>query len=70
MQKEFEFWQNNRAQSYYDPDTGEELFQFYQYRVVMKVPRPESYREDKELVEDIESEGFLRYKILHVVNKQ
>lgn len=48
----------NRMQTYVDPETKEELFNFFQYRVTMKFARPESYREDMELVKDIDNEGF------------
>jgi hypothetical protein len=40
-----------------DPETQEELFQFFQYRATMKFPRPESYREDSELVKGMETDG-------------
>uniref|UniRef100_A0A7E4USK8 Trehalase n=1 Tax=Panagrellus redivivus TaxID=6233 RepID=A0A7E4USK8_PANRE len=55
LEKEYNFWINNRAVPYIDEETGEELFQFFQYRATMKTPRPESYREDMELVKDIDN---------------
>nr|CAD2185743.1 unnamed protein product [Meloidogyne enterolobii] len=47
LEKEQTFWNLNRARSFLDPETKEELFQYYQYRAAMKFPRPESYREDR-----------------------
>lgn len=45
-------------QAYLDPETNEELFNYFQYRVIMKFARPESYREDMELVKDIHNDGI------------
>lgn len=58
FQKEHNFWVTHRAVPYIDEETGEELFQFFQYRATMKTPRPESYREDMELVKDLKTEGI------------
>jgi hypothetical protein len=46
-----------RGRSYIDPETGKELFQYYQYRATMRYPRPESYREDMELVKGLTSDS-------------
>ena len=56
LEKEHNFWLINRMRAYVDPETKEELFNFFQYRVTMKFARPESYREDMELVKDIDNE--------------
>jgi len=56
LEKEYNFWITHRMVPYLDPNTGEELFQFFQYRATMKTPRPESYREDMELVKHLNSE--------------
>ncbi|KAI1717359.1 trehalase domain-containing protein [Ditylenchus destructor] len=57
LEKEHNFWLLHRARSYLDPETKEELFQFFQYRATMKFPRPESYREDVELVKGMETDA-------------
>ena len=57
LEKEHNFWVTHRAVPYIDDETGEELFQFFQYKATMKTPRPESYREDMELVKDLKTEG-------------
>lgn len=71
LEKEQVFWNLNRARSFQDLETKEELFQFYQYRAAMKsaiqfyfnflffsrFPRPESYREDMELVKGLETDA-------------
>lgn len=36
LENEQRFWNLNRARSYLDPETKEELFQYYQYRAAMK----------------------------------
>lgn len=36
LEKEQTFWNLNRARSFLDPETKEELFQYYQYRAAMK----------------------------------
>ncbi|KAK0423623.1 hypothetical protein QR680_008240 [Steinernema hermaphroditum] len=56
LEKEYEFWETHRSQIYHDPETKKELFSYFQYRVNMKTPRPESYREDMELVKDLETD--------------
>ncbi|CAD5208168.1 unnamed protein product [Bursaphelenchus xylophilus] len=50
LEKEYSFWIKNRRQDYYDPKTNQTLFHYFQYKVHMRFPRPESYREDMELV--------------------
>ncbi|KAI6192146.1 Trehalase [Aphelenchoides bicaudatus] len=52
LEKEFEFWNQRRNVSV---QVGSESYQMYQYRAESNVPRPESYREDVELVKDVES---------------
>ncbi|KAI6174947.1 Trehalase [Aphelenchoides bicaudatus] len=49
LEKEFNFWMNNRMQSWADPKTNQTLFHFFQYKAKTRVPRPESYREGKQL---------------------
>ncbi|CAK5079789.1 unnamed protein product [Meloidogyne enterolobii] len=73
LEKEQTFWNLNRARSFLDPETKEELFQYYQYRAAMKFgffylvfkiifsffsrfPRPESYREDMEMVKGLNTD--------------
>ncbi|VDD96909.1 unnamed protein product, partial [Enterobius vermicularis] len=56
LEKEYRFWLSQRSQSWFD-ESSEEKFQFFQYRVKMKTPRPESYREDMELVKDIQKQA-------------
>lgn len=48
MEKEYLFWLSNRATPY--EVKGKEIFKYYRYAVKMKTPRPESWREDRELV--------------------
>ena len=48
LEKEYGFWVSNRATPYIQK--GVEMFKYFQYKVNMKTPRPESYREDMELV--------------------
>jgi hypothetical protein len=36
LEKEQRFWNLNRARSFLDPETKQELFQYYQYRAAMK----------------------------------
>lgn len=57
LEKEYTFWLNNRASTYTNETTGEEMFLYFQYRAAMKFPRPESYREDMELVHGLENES-------------
>jgi alpha,alpha-trehalase len=56
LEKEHNFWVTHRAVPYIDEDSGLELFQFFQYKATLKTPRPESYREDMELVKDLKTE--------------
>nr|CAD2185742.1 unnamed protein product [Meloidogyne enterolobii] len=56
LKKEQTFWNLNRARSFLDSETKEELFQYYQYRAAMKFPRPESYREDMERVKGLNTD--------------
>uniref|UniRef100_A0A914LRC5 Trehalase n=1 Tax=Meloidogyne incognita TaxID=6306 RepID=A0A914LRC5_MELIC len=53
LKKEQTFWNLNRARSFLDSETKEELFQYYQYRAAMK---PESYREDMERVKGLNTD--------------
>lgn len=55
LEKEYEFWVKNRQGWFKDKD-GEKRFPYYQYKAKLKVPRPESYREDFELAEHLETE--------------
>ncbi|PAV62606.1 hypothetical protein WR25_26434 [Diploscapter pachys] len=55
LEKEYQFWVSHRSTMHYDAN-GTFSFPFYQYKATLKVPRPESYREDYELVNDIEKE--------------
>lgn len=57
LEKEMKFWNLHRARSYLDSETKQELFQYYQYRAAMKFPRPESYREDMELVKGLSTDA-------------
>lgn len=50
LEKEFQFWLNKRSTPVKDQTTDEELFHYFQYRATLRRPRPESYREDLELV--------------------
>lgn len=54
LEKEYKFWLMQRARSYYD-ESEIEKFQFFQYRATVKAPRPESYREDMDLVKNLTS---------------
>ncbi|KAH7724867.1 alpha,alpha-trehalase [Aphelenchoides avenae] len=56
LEKEYTFWLNNRASTYVNETTGEEMFLYFQYRASLKFPRPESYREDMELVHGLDNE--------------
>ncbi|VDM67202.1 unnamed protein product, partial [Strongylus vulgaris] len=49
LEKEFLFWINKRSSMYFGED-GKEKFPYYQYKARLQMPRPESYREDFELV--------------------
>lgn len=50
LEKEFQFWLHKRSTPVKNQTTGEELFRYFQYRATLRRPRPESYREDLELV--------------------
>ncbi|KAM3721955.1 Trehalase [Dirofilaria immitis] len=54
LEKEYNFWILQRAQSLHDEKYGVNI-SFFQYRASMKTPRPESYREDLELAKDLHS---------------
>ncbi|KHJ97753.1 alpha,alpha-trehalase [Oesophagostomum dentatum] len=54
LEKEYLFWINKRSQMYVGED-GKEKFPIYQYRATLHVPRPESYREDFELVHHLKN---------------
>lgn len=56
LEKEYSFWLSQRAQSWFN-NSSNEKFQYFQYRVKMKTPRPESYREDMELVKDLSTQA-------------
>ncbi|TKR96298.1 hypothetical protein L596_010340 [Steinernema carpocapsae] len=56
LEKEYEFWETQRSSPFLDPETKKEKFPYFQYRVLMKTPRPESYREDMELVRHLDTE--------------
>uniref|UniRef100_A0A0M3I3U5 Trehalase n=1 Tax=Ascaris lumbricoides TaxID=6252 RepID=A0A0M3I3U5_ASCLU len=56
LEKEYNFWLMQRARPFYD-ESENEKFQFFQYRAHMKTPRPESYREDMDLVRNITSDA-------------
>ncbi|KAF8365850.1 tre-1 [Pristionchus pacificus] len=55
LEKEYQFWMGHRATPFLDED-GNEKFPFFRYRATIKTPRPESYREDMELVREINNE--------------
>lgn len=61
LEKEYNFWLMQRARPFYD-ESENEKFQFFQYRAHMKTPRPESYREDMDLVRNITSDGLFFFK--------
>lgn len=61
LEKEFNFWLSHRTNAYFNPNTNEEV-QFFQYRATAKAPRPESYREDMELVKELKTDGTVLYK--------
>ncbi|VDM43237.1 unnamed protein product [Toxocara canis] len=56
LEKEYNFWLVQRARPFYD-ESENEKFQFFQYRASMKTPRPESYREDMDLVRNLTTDG-------------
>lgn len=56
LEKEYNFWILQRAQSFHDEERGINI-SFFQYRANMKTPRPESYREDLKLAKDLPSMG-------------
>ncbi|CCD71475.1 Trehalase [Caenorhabditis elegans] len=56
LDKEYEFWIKNRQEWFKDKD-GVKQFPYYQYKAKLKVPRPESYREDSELAEHLQTEA-------------
>lgn len=56
LEKEYDFWRTQRAQSLYD-DRINKTVKFFQYRASMKTPRPESYREDMLLAKDLATDG-------------
>lgn len=50
--------------STYNFQDGNEKFPFFRYRATIKTPRPESYREDMELVMGIDNESEIIIPIL------
>ncbi|KAI6204877.1 hypothetical protein M3Y94_00728100 [Aphelenchoides besseyi] len=52
LEKELEFWDKRRT---VEVEVKGEQFTMYQFRAESNVPRPESFREDVELVKDVES---------------
>ncbi|EFP11662.1 CRE-TRE-1 protein [Caenorhabditis remanei] len=56
LDKEYEFWIKNRQEWFTDKD-GVKQFPYYQYKAQLKVPRPESYREDSELAEHLQTDA-------------
>lgn len=56
LEREYNFWMLQRAQSFHH-EKHDVNISFFQYRVSMKTPRPESYREDLELAKDLHSIG-------------
>ncbi|MFH4982066.1 hypothetical protein AB6A40_008775, partial [Gnathostoma spinigerum] len=57
LEKEYTFWLEQRGASFAGDKGEDDHFQFFQYRAEMKMPRPESYREDKELVKDLPTQA-------------
>ncbi|EPB72669.1 alpha,alpha-trehalase [Ancylostoma ceylanicum] len=56
LEKEYLFWINKRSRMFLGED-GKEKFPYYQYRATLHMPRPESYREDYELVHHLKNNG-------------
>ncbi|VDN50262.1 unnamed protein product [Dracunculus medinensis] len=56
LEKEYNFWLLNRAGSFYNEEKSEN-FVYFQHRAVMKTPRPESYREDMDLVKNLSTKA-------------
>uniref|UniRef100_A0A158P8D9 Trehalase n=1 Tax=Angiostrongylus cantonensis TaxID=6313 RepID=A0A158P8D9_ANGCA len=54
LELEYLFWIKHRSKMHVD-ENGKEKFPYYQYRATLKVPRPESYREDHELVHHLKN---------------
>ncbi|KHJ41379.1 alpha,alpha-trehalase [Trichuris suis] len=52
LEKEYRFWLRKRGSTY---SVNNKTFDVFQYKAEMKIPRPESYREDLELVENLTS---------------
>lgn len=61
LEKEFSFWLKHRMQGFSDPKTNQTLFHYFQYKVKTKIPRPESYREDKEMSEGLNASKVFEY---------
>ncbi|KAK6025344.1 alpha,alpha-trehalase, partial [Ostertagia ostertagi] len=57
LEKEYLFWIKQRSRIYKD-ENGTEKFPYYQYRATLKVPRPESYREDYEMVHHLKRDDI------------
>ncbi|CEF66649.1 Trehalase [Strongyloides ratti] len=56
LEKEFKFWIKQRSTEYYSPNNSSQyLFRYFQYRTKLLTPRPESYREDSELAENLKT---------------
>lgn len=49
-------------QGFVDDKTNQTIFHFFQYKAKTKIPRPESYREDKELAEGLSQGKFFGQK--------
>uniref|UniRef100_A0A0N5A169 Trehalase n=1 Tax=Parastrongyloides trichosuri TaxID=131310 RepID=A0A0N5A169_PARTI len=56
LEKEFKFWVKQRSTMYLDPNNQTNAkFRYFQYKTKLLTPRPESYREDAELAENLKS---------------
>ncbi|CAD6186271.1 unnamed protein product [Caenorhabditis auriculariae] len=54
LEKEYQFWLNHRM-SWFKDEEGNDKFPYFQYKAILKVPRPESYREDNELAHGLKT---------------
>ncbi|CAI4222428.1 unnamed protein product [Auanema sp. JU1783] len=59
LEREYNFWVDKRSTNVLDEE-GNIKYPYYQYKTKQVVPRPESYREDKELVQGLPDEEKVR----------